>query len=215
MDRQTRALYNQVFDEKLFEGYVRYLSSRVGDFTFRLAETPLFLSASLCERLTSDAVAICKQLSSPALLPSLKKAIPPELDAPNMTALPECVQVDFALVDDGKGGLEGKVVELQGFPSLYALEVLMTDAWREVMRGHGALDREWSCLFGLDREAGLARIGRILTAGLDPAHVAMLDLEPRAQKTWPDFACTKRFFGIEPTSVRARGEEGEAAVRLA
>lgn len=201
MDPRARALYNQVFDEKLFEGYVRYLSSRVGDFTFRLAETPLFMSAALCDRLTTDAISICQQLSSPALLPSLKRAIPPALDAPNMTALPECVQVDFALVDDGNGGLEGKVVELQGFPSLYALEVLMADGWREVMRGHGALDREWSCLFGLEREAGLARIGRILTAGLDPAHVAMLDLEPRAQKTWPDFACTKRFFGIEPTSV--------------
>ncbi len=201
MSSPLPSLYNAIYGEAVFPAYERYLVSRVGGFTFRLAETPLFMSPPLVERLTTDARAICAELANPNLLPLLKKAIPPELDAPNMTALPECVQVDFALVENANGELEGKVVELQGFPSLYALEVLMADAWREVLAEHPGLDRSWTCLFDLDRAAGLERIGRLLTGGVDPAHVAMIDLEPEAQKTWPDFAATKLFFGIEPISV--------------
>lgn len=201
MEPSARSLFNAAFDDALFAEYERYLTSRVGPFAFRLAETPLFMKRSLVERLTTDATRICEQLSEPSLLPSLKKAIPAEVDAPNMTALPECVQVDFALVRNSHGELEGRVVELQGFPSLYALEVLMADAWKETLASRPGLARDWACLFDLDREAGLARIGRLLTGDVDPAHVVMLDVEPESQKTWPDFAATRRFFGIEPLSV--------------
>lgn len=201
MDSRSRALYNQVVDDQLFAEYERYLSSRAGPFGFRLAETPLFLSYALREKLKTDALAICVELSVPATLAKMMHAIPPRYDAPNMTALPECVQVDFALVQNEKGELEGKVVELQGFPSLYALEAMMADAWRETLRSRPNLDRDWTCLFDLDRKAGLGRIARLLTAGEDPEHVAMIDLDPQAQKTWPDFAATRTFFGIEPTSA--------------
>ena len=201
MDSRFRALYNRTFDPALVAEYERYLDSRVGPFGFRLAETPLFMSRALCNRLKKDALEICAELSVPETLAQLKRAIPPDVDAPNMTALPECVQVDFALVEDANGELVGKVVELQGFPSLYALEVAMADGWREVLASRPGLDKNWSCLFDLDREEGVARIGRALTGGEDPEHVAMLDLDPEGQKTWPDFAATKRFFGIEPTSA--------------
>jgi hypothetical protein len=201
MDPRSRAFYNQVFSAELFAEYEKYLSSRVGAFSFRLAETPLFLSHALRDRLKNDALAICAELSVPATLTKMKQAIPAQYDAPNMTALPECVQVDFALVENEKGELEGKVVELQGFPSLYALEVMMADGWREVLASRPNLDRDWTCLFDVDRQAGMDRIARLLTGGEDPEHVAMIDLDPHAQKTWPDFAATKLFFGIEPTSA--------------
>ncbi|MEO7109165.1 MAG: hypothetical protein ABI183_01900 [Polyangiaceae bacterium] len=201
MESRSRALYNQVFDDKLFAEYEHYLATRAGPFGFRLAETPLFLSRALRDRLKSDALAICAELSIPETLAKMKQAIPERFDAPNMTALPECVQVDFALIENANGELEGKVVELQGFPSLYALEVMMADAWRETLASRPNLDRDWTCLFDLDRKAGIERIARLLTAGEDPEHVAMLDLDPEAQKTWPDFAATKLFFGIEPTSA--------------
>jgi hypothetical protein len=201
MDSRARVFYNESFDDKTFAEYEKYLSSRVGPFAFRLAETPLFLSHALRDRLKNDALAICAELSVPEKLAKMKRAIPRHYDAPNMTALPECVQVDFALVENENGELEGKVVELQGFPSLYALEVMMADGWREVMSSRPNLDRDWTCLFDLDRNAGMERIARLLTGGEDPEHVAMVDLDPQAQKTWPDFAATKLFFGIEPTSA--------------
>lgn len=201
MHQRSRALYNQIFDASVFAEYERYLSSRVGAFGFRLAETPLFLSHALRDRLKADALAICAELSVPETLAKMKRAIPERYDAPNMTALPECVQVDFALVENEKGELEGKVVELQGFPSLYALEVMMADGWREVMSSRPDLDHDWTCLFDVDRKAGMDRIARLLTGGEDPAHVAMIDLDPPAQKTYPDFAATKLFFDIEPTSA--------------
>ncbi len=201
MDSRPRALYNKVFDAPLFAEYERYLATRAGPFGFRLAETPLFLSRALRDRLKNDALAICAELSVPETLTKMKRAIPERFDAPNMTVLPECVQVDFALVENQNGELEGKVVELQGFPSLYALEVMMADGWREVLSSRADLDRNWTCLFDLDRQQGVDRIARLVTGGEDPAHVAMIDLDPQGQKTWPDFAATKTFFGIEPVSA--------------
>ena len=43
------------------------------------------------------------------------------------------MQVDFALVRNDKGELDGKIVELQAFPSLYAFQIVQTRAWNEVL----------------------------------------------------------------------------------
>ena len=73
------------------------------------------------DHLARAATEIVEQISDPALIAQMKKAIPAHLDVPGMDALPNCVQVDFAVTRNAAGELEGKVVELQAFPSLYAL----------------------------------------------------------------------------------------------
>jgi hypothetical protein len=122
-----------------------------------------------------------------------------------MDALPSCAQVDFAICRGQDGELEGKVVELQAFPSLYALMVVQSEAVADEMRESLGIDRRWSIYFGgLERDAFVARLRRAILAGEDPEHVVLLDLDPPSQKTYPDFVATKQLTGVDavcPTTL--------------
>src|SRR5262252_2963492 len=121
MDPGPRAAFNRAWSPALYRRYVDVLEARLGEVPFRLAETPFFVSPALRDSLDTSAVEIVAQLSRPALLVELKKAIPDRYRAPGMDPLPSCVQVDFAICPAPGGGLEGKLVELQAFPSGYAM----------------------------------------------------------------------------------------------
>ncbi len=125
-----------------------------------------------------------------------------------MDALPSLTQVDFAVVRH-EGRLVPRLIELQGFPSLSAFEVLQADAWNMALeRVPGLPKGAWSPYFsGLDRAGFVDLFRRTIVGGEDPAEVVLLDLEPDKQKTAIDFAATRVLLGVD--SVRpARAREG-------
>jgi hypothetical protein len=211
VDRHFRQLFNAQFTPERYAAYQRDLSQRLdSNFEFRLAETPIFLPDDFKQQLVDGARAIVAQLSAPAALERMKRAIPPRWDTPGMDALPNFTQVDFAVVREGDGYVP-KLIELQGFPSLTSLQAVQRDAWRDALRTMDGLDREWSCWFsGLDRDAFLELARRTIVGDHDPREVILMDLDPRTQKTYPDFAATKLLFGVEPwdpTKLRVEGRQ--------
>jgi len=155
--------------------------------------------AGRCARAASEIVA---QLADPARRAALERAIP-ERFAGGDDALPQFAVVDFAVVRDADGSFVPRLVELQGFPSLAAFEVLQSDAWLATLAGIEGFGRDLTPWFGgLDRAAFLALARRTIVGDADPAETVLLDLEPRAQKTYCDFAATERLFGIESCDPR-------------
>ena len=141
MDPHFRRLYNEQFTNEHYQSYARELSRRLGcQFEFRLAETPVFLPDDFKTRIVSAATEIVEQLSDSGRLAKMKRAIPGEWNVPRMDALPNFTQVDFAVVDDG-GTLVPKLIELQGFPSLTALQVVQRDVWNDALQSMRGLDR--------------------------------------------------------------------------
>jgi hypothetical protein len=208
MDPRFRPLFNEQFTPERYDWYQRELSRRLDTpFEFRLAESPLFLPDDFKAQLVESARTIVAQLSDPARLEQMKRAIPERWDTPGMDALPNFTQVDFAVVREGDRYVP-KLIELQGFPSLTAMQLVQRDVWRETMRGMRGLDREWSCWFsGQDRDAFLELARRTIVGDHDPAEVILMDLAPRQQKTYPDFAATKLLFdvdAVDPTSLTKR-----------
>src|SRR5689334_18761744 len=125
MGPRFRAHFNKHFTESFYERYLGTLSLVLGcPIPFRVAETPFFIPTALRDRLADSARGIVAEIAQPSVIAELKKAIPPAFDVPGMDAMPNCIQVDFAIVQNENGELEGKVVELQAFPSLYALMVV-------------------------------------------------------------------------------------------
>jgi hypothetical protein len=126
-----------------------------------------------------------------------------------MDALPNCTQVDFAITRAPDGTLEGKVVELQAFPSLYALMVVQSDVVAGLLREIPGMPRDWSIYFsGLDANGFVDRLRTAIVAQEDPSEVVLLDLEPTAQKTYPDFVATKMLVGVDsvcPTDLVKQG----------
>jgi len=212
MESTFRRAYNLAFRPELYEAYLARLQQVLGcSIPFRIAETPLFIPGPLRDRLARHATEIVRQISRPELVEKMKRAIPPHLDVPGMDALPSCVQVDFAIVRGPDGELDGRVVELQAFPSLYALMVLQSEVFADVLRTIPGLDRPWSIYFsGLDRAAFVERLRRAVLGGEAPESVVLLDLDPVNQKTYPDFVATKLLIGVDavcPTTLIREGRK--------
>jgi hypothetical protein len=211
MDPRYRELFNAQFTQERYAWMQRELARRLEcEFEFRLAETPIFLPPDFERRIVDAANAIVAQLSDPARIAAMKRAIPARWDTPGMDALPNFTQVDFAVVREGDAYVP-KLIELQGFPSLTAFQVAQRDVWRDTMRGMDGLDRPWSCWFsGLDRDAFLRLARRTILGEHDPHEVVLLDIEPRTQKTYPDFAATKFLVGVaaaDPRELTRRGRQ--------
>ena len=215
MDPLLREAFNANEPAKLFSTYTDWLYARLGGpFPFRLAETPLFFTKRLRDHLQTASIEIAAQLSRPATLAALKTAIPARYAVPNMDASPHCVQVDFALVYGDGGQIEGRLVELQAFPSLYALESLEADAWHEVLHARPGLEGDYTCFFSEDRERAMALMRRCILGGHDPQTVAMVDFQPEKQKTAPDFTATKLLFDVDSVCVTDIIKEGRKLFRM-
>lgn len=211
MDPHYRELFNAQITPELYAWYQHELERRLDTtFGFRLAESPVFLPDDLKAKLVDSAHAILAQLSDPAKLARMKRAIPERWDTPGMDGLPNFTQVDFAVVADGDSWTP-KLIELQGFPSLTSLQVVQRDVWRDTLAKMDGLDLDWSCWYsGLDRSAFLNLARRTIVGSHDPDEVILMDLEPQWQKTYPDFAATKQLFGVsccDPTRLKRHGKQ--------
>ena len=212
MDPGPRAAFNRVWSPALYRRYVDRLEQELGPVPFRLAETPFFVSPALRELLDRSALEIVAQLSRPALLGELMTAIPDRYRAPGMDPLPSCVQVDFAITPAPGGKMEGKVVELQAFPSGYAMMLAFAGAWSDVLESTPALAGGWSCCVLPDEQARTLLADTIL-GGEDPESVALVDFEPHQQKTRPDFVATRNLLGVEAVCATDLVKEGRRLLR--
>jgi hypothetical protein len=214
VDPHYRKLFNEQFSQEMYEGYVRDLSNLLNcRFEFRIAETAVFLTDDFKAKLIDSAKAIVAQLSDPARLAEMKRAIPPQWNAPNMDALPSFTQVDFAIVEEN-GEYVPKLIELQGFPSLTALQVAKRDVWKDTLARMRGLDLDWSCWFsGFDRDAFLKLARRTIVGDHDPAEVVLMDIDPPRQKTSPDFNATKWLFDVDAVDPRELTKRGNQLFR--
>lgn len=212
MDPRFRPIFNRQYTEAFYRGYVDDLSRRLGcTIPFRVAETPFFIPPALAADLATSARGIVEQITRPELVEKLARAIPERFRVPGQDALPSCIQVDFAIVRGPDGELCGRVVELQAFPSLYALMVIQDQVLQEHLRREmPGLEGPFSIYFGgLSREAFVEHLRRAVVADEDPEQVVLLDLDPPSQKTFPDFAATRQLLGVEavcPTSLIKDGK---------
>jgi hypothetical protein len=213
MHPHHRLPFNTAYSEELFEDYRRRLERRAGPIPFPLAETPLFLSHALRDALGREARAIVAQLSSPENLAKQMRAIPEAVRAPGMDPLPNCLQVDFALVEGEDGGIEGRLVELQAFPSLYAIETLMAEAWNGALASRPGLEGPWSCFLGMGDHDAMELMRQTILGDASPEETALVDVDPDEQKTRPDFVATKTLFDVDTVCVRDIKKEGRRLFR--
>lgn len=214
MDEAIRKVFNAAFGPDLYARMMNRLENRVGPVPFRVAETPLIFTPALRDSLVAAASDIVAQLSRPAIIAEMRKAVPARYDVPGMDELPNTAQVDFAIVRGRDGAFEGRLVELQGFPSLYALTPVMSDVWAEVMQEVPGLGGDWSCYVGGDRRRAMELMRRTLLDGCDPAEVVLVDIAPEKQKTAPDFAATREVYGIESDCLTRLIVRGRSVFRM-
>ncbi|MGC2819028.1 MAG: hypothetical protein WA198_05040 [Candidatus Sulfotelmatobacter sp.] len=184
---------------------------------FRLSETPCFFPAQLLQRMADDGKVLIRQLvESPEYLARSNASIPEEFRVPNEPPHPMFVQVDFGLVRDSSGELQPKLVELQAFPSLYAYQVALAQNYIDVyglqeMSASGPQPPASELNFFLSglNEASYRELLRTAIVGdHDPENVILMEIDPKAQKTLPDFLMTEQMLGVRTVDIAAIRQHG-------
>ncbi|MGA6985209.1 MAG: hypothetical protein WBZ01_04080 [Terriglobales bacterium] len=208
MIRSYRQDFNSRFTPEKYDRLRREMTSRCGmEVPFALCETPCFFPKALVERMGEDGKELIRQLvENPDYRARSEASIPAKFRVPNEAPRPMFIQVDFGLVRDSTGELQPKLVELQAFPSLYAYQPVLAQAYIDVF----ALDAKLRYLLsGLDSAAYQQLLKDAIVAGHDPANVVLMEVHPEEQKTRPDFLLTEKLLGIRTvciTKIRKQGQ---------
>ena len=213
--------FNSRFTSEKYERLRREMTSRCGmEVPFALCETPCFFPDALISRMGEDGKALIRQLvENPEYRARSEASIPAKFRVPNESPHPMFIQVDFGLVRDSAGELQPKLVELQAFPSLYAYQPVLAQAYIDVF-GLDPTLRYF--LSGLDSASYRRLLQDAIVAGHDPANVVLMEVHPEEQKTRPDFLLTEKLLGIRTvcvTKIRKQGrrlfyEEGGKRVPI-
>jgi hypothetical protein len=203
--RSHRQWFNRNYSERKHSRFLALLEERCGEpVLFRHSETPAFLPATLVAKMARYGREMVEQLlANPQYQADSRAAIPAEFRAPNEDPAPLFVQADFGLDAD----LEPKLVEIQGFPTLYAYQPLMAAAYREAY----GIDAALAALpDGLTLPEYEALLRRAIVAGCDPENVVLMEIDPWQQKTRHDFLLTERMLGVRTVDIAAVRKEGRA-----
>src|SRR3974390_2540015 len=129
---QLRQQFNTAFTPEKYQSFLRLMEKRCGtNIPFRLSETPCFFPKPLLDQMAEYGKTLVGQLRGLEYRKASFEAIPPEFAVPNESPHPMFIQVDFGLVKDSAGKLQPKLVELQGFPSLYAFQAMISQVYIE------------------------------------------------------------------------------------
>jgi hypothetical protein len=201
-----RKEYNEQFTKEKYEGFIADLSNIYsGHLEFRIAETPVFIPKEFTEKMLSACESIVDIITKPGYLEQSENAIPASLYVPNQDTHPQFIAFDFGICYNDKGELEPQLIEMQGFPSLFAWQVMVADAhhrhfwWPEGFSPY---------LNGLDRNSYIKLLQKIIVEDTPAENVILLEILPHQQKTRVDFYATKEFAGIETVCITELIKEG-------
>src|SRR5260370_10240129 len=197
-DLRNRFNYN--FTAAKYQLFLSNLTARCGtEIRFRNCETPCFFHTAMIEKMVRYGKELLHQLiSNQEYLRVSDASIPPEYKVPNESPHPLFVQADFGL----DVNLEPKLVEIQGFPSLYAYQPIVAESYREAYDLDPTLGH---VLAGGDYWAVLRKA---IVGDCAPENVILMEIYPQHQKTLPDFLLTEKYCGVKTvslTDIRKRG----------
>ncbi|MBI4902962.1 MAG: hypothetical protein HY820_04955 [Acidobacteria bacterium] len=206
MIASLRERFNRSFTPALYQSLLAEVDRKAGcHVKYRQAETPCFFPKRILHEMSEAGEALVTELlANPQYLADSRAIIPPEYDTPYEAPHPMFVCADFGLVCTETGRLEPRLVEIQGFPSLYASQRILSQQYIDTYKLEGV----GHYLGGHTESSYHQLLSRAILNGHDPENVVLLEIDPENQKTLPDFKATQRFIGIPyicVTKVRKQG----------
>jgi len=204
---EIRRQYNNEFTEEKYQAFIRDINSIYpGQLDFRVAETPVFIPRSFCNKVLSACEAIVDTILRPDYHQQSERALPAHLKVPNEDAHPHFIAFDFGICLGDAGELEPQLIEMQAFPTLFAWQAILPVKYAE----HFTIPEGFSCyLNGHNKHSYLQLLRQILLADSDPENVVLLEIFPEQQKTRVDFHATQDLLGIKTVCLTELAQEGK------
>ncbi len=201
-----REKFNAEFTEKKYNDYVNEMHSlHPGDIEFRLAETPIFVDKAFKEKILAACESIVDVIVQPGFKQLTKNAMPADIVVPNENDHSHFIAFDFGICENADGTLEPQLIEMQGFPTLFAYQVFDD----EVTRKHFNIPSNYdSYLSGYNKESYIQLLKDTIIGNHNPENVILLEIFPHKQKTRIDFYCTQDYLHIPVVCLTELVKEG-------
>jgi hypothetical protein len=125
---------------------------------------------------------------------------------PNENGHSHFIAFDFGVCLSEQGEFEPQLIEMQGFPTMFAYQVLFP----EVFKKHFPIPDYLDCyLHGYTKETYLQLLKEIVVGKHKSENVILLEIFPRQQKTRIDFYATEDYLGIQMVCLTDLIKEGK------
>ena len=204
---EIRKKYNAEFTEEKYQAFLSDLNAYLGiPIEFRVAETPIFIGREFKDEILKAVDEITSYLMSDEYKKLSMNAIPEGLEVPNDPGYTAMLAIDFAICKDENGKFIPKLIELQGFSSLFFYELLQNHMYRK----HFSINERYGGLFNIHKpDEYLDILKQVVVGDKNPENVILLEIEPEKQKTRIDFECCKKFIGVKPVCLTKVIKEGK------
>ena len=205
MNTNYRNQFNQAFS---VEKYNVMQDDITADFdykvTFRIGETPFFISNGLKEQLLEGCQQVIDFIQRDDFKSLTERALELNRKVPNEDNHTTFLAIDFGICEED-GQIIPKLIEVQGFPSLFNFQNHLSEKF---VSHYPFLSELTPFLNGLNQESYLALIKEIITNNIPIENVILLEIEPEKQNTKIDFYYCKQDIGIPFVCVTELYEKG-------
>ena len=207
MIASIRKSYNESFTQERYENFLKALDQEFpGAIDFRVAETPVFIDNGTRDRMIDCCEHIISFIQSKEFLAKTERAIPSEEKLDNEGKHPHFIAFDFGIAEDTNGGFYPALIEMQGFPTLFAYQAF----YPQILEQCFSIPADFSNYFNdLDVEKYIALFKKSIIGNHQPKEVILLEIKPDEQKTRIDFYCTEKYTGIKSVCLTELLAEGD------
>ncbi|SHN17323.1 hypothetical protein [Mucilaginibacter sp. OK098] len=207
MNPSARKNYNTNFTKEKYKNFLSDLNAGLREpIAFRVAETPIFLTDDFRDKLILAGDNIVDTILQPDFKEITERAIPEKWRVANENSHPHFIALDFGVCKDENGSIVPKLIELQGFPSLYGFQVNLADTYRDNFE----IPNDQTVYFsGLDKSSYINLLKKTIVGDFEPGEVVLMDVNAPEQKTAVDFYLTEKFIGTPVVSLSDLEQEGD------
>ncbi len=205
MNTNYRNQFNQAFSVEKYNAFIDDINS---DFdykvTFRIGETPFFISNELKEQLLEGCQQVIDFIQRDDFKSLTERALELNRKVPNEDHHTTFLAIDFGICEED-GQIVPKLIEVQGFPSLFNFQNHLSEKF---VSHYPFLSELTPFLNGLNQESYLTLIKEVITNNISIENVILLEIEPEKQNTKIDFYYCKKDIGIPFVCVTELYEKG-------
>ena len=206
MVSDLRQSYNSAFSREKYQAFLNDLNDGYpGAIDFRISETPVFIPAGFGRQIREACEHIIDIILDPDFKTHSQASIPPSDEVANDNGYPHFLTFDFGICQGDDGAVEPRLIEMQGFPTLYGFQAY----YPETLERHFEIPVNYSNYFnGITKDSYLKILRDVIIGDCDPEQVIILEIRPHRQKTRIDFYCTSTYLGIDIVCLTELTSEG-------
>lgn len=208
MERSLREQFNKSFTEEKYKAYMNEVEGlHPGALDFRNAETPIFINKDFKNKMLHACEDIIDVITADNFKQLTERSIPEGLNVPGEDKHSQFIVFDFGICKNDKGEMEPQLIEMQGFPTLYAFQAFHS----EITAKYANVPSNYSSyLNGYNKETYISLLKEIILGKHNAEDVILMEIFPEKQKTRIDFYCTEKLLGIKTvclTKLKADGRK--------